>query len=370
MSPEQDLLRAIARHELGLADAAPPRLIDEPLDDPGWNDLLAACHAHRLVGHLAAIAASGGLPTTSAQQQQVTAWDLRAIEHGHRLDVALLEAIGHLAAYDVDHRVLKGHALARYAHPDPARRHRHDNDLLAPRAQFDDAVRALTEVGYRRRVPPPRPDYDARFAKSVTFVGPDGYELDLHRTLIDGPYGFMLDLDALWASPDAVEVLGERLRVLPPPLLVLHGCTTVALSDATPRWSARRDLAQLVLADAVDVATFEDIARHHRVGGVAVTALARIASDLSLSPSHPLIAWAQACEVPPGDRRRLQVYGARRSFTQQSIESLRVMRGVGERMAFVRAALLPDRAFLDAYGVGRVGWLRRGRSSLGQVARD
>jgi hypothetical protein len=307
--------------------------------------------------------AAGTVVATDAQTRQAISWELQALALRARLDRLLVDAVATLTQAGIDHRVLKGAALEP-VYPNPELRHHYDIDVLAPSDRFDDAVRALCGAGYRRRVPAPRPGYDARFAKSVTLVGPDHYELDLHRTLIDGPFGHLIDLPELWRRAAPVAVAGATLRGLAAEEQLLHACSSAALSDVPPRWSALRDVAELLRAGHVDPARFVEVAQRHRFGAVASTGITLTADGLGLDCGHPLIDWAATYELSRVERRRFRVYRDRRNFAHQSLETLLVVPGVRPRLAYAYAALWPCPEFLAAYGATRLGWLRRGQTSL------
>jgi hypothetical protein len=355
------LVRAIARHGLGDHDV---EIAGAAVDDDTWAHLLRACYRQRLVGHLCAAVVSGVLPATDAQRREVTAWDLRALAHRERLDLLLLEAVEALTAAGIDHRVLKGSALAHTAYPRAQLRHHYDNDLLAPADRFDEAVAALQAAGYRRRSPPPRPGYDQRFAKSVTLISDDRVELDLHRTLIEGPFGFMVDLPALWARHESIQIAGAMLRCLAAEEQLLHACSSAALSDFPPRYSALRDVVGLLRSNRVDARRFVEVADAHRFGAVASCGIMLAVQGLGVADSHELITSAAAYEPSRTERRRLRVYRGRRSFAHQSLETLRVVPGLRNRVAYGYAVVWPSAPFLEAFETTRIGWLRRGERSL------
>jgi len=58
------------------------------------------------------------------------------------------------------------------------------------------------------------------------------------------------------------------------------------------------------------------------------------------------------------------VYRDRRTFAAQSLESLLVIPGLRNRVAFGFAAVAPSREFLRATDTTRMGWLQRGNRSL------
>ncbi|MBA3621797.1 MAG: hypothetical protein H0W51_05695 [Euzebyales bacterium] len=58
----------------------------------------------------------------------------------------------------------------------------------------------LGNCGYRRSWPQLRPGFDRRFGKGAPLRRDEGWELDLHRTFVMGPFGLTVDLDGLFAS--------------------------------------------------------------------------------------------------------------------------------------------------------------------------
>jgi Uncharacterised nucleotidyltransferase len=366
MNEPSALVATVAEHGLPTRGSSTWHAVWQraPLNDEGWTQLLHACHRQRLIGHLCDMVISGVISATDGQKREVTAWDLQLLAHRARLDRLLVDAVGILGDAGIDHRVLKGAALARTAYPRSELRHYYDIDLLAPTQQFDDAVNALCAAGFNRRSPPPRPGYDGRFAKSVTLRSSDDLELDLHRTLIAGPFGFLFDLRSLWASVAHVDVNGQTLNCFAPEESLLHVCCSAALGDVPPRWSTLRDVAQLLCSGRIDSSRFVDIVDEQQFGLGASIALEMAADRFDLDTGDELIAWAKDYEPGRSERRRLRVYRDRRNFAAQSLASLFVLHGVRARIAYGYAAAVPSREFLRSFDTTRIGWLMRGNRSL------
>jgi len=366
MSDPAQLVATVAEHGLPTRGASTWHAVWQrtALSDACWTQLLQTCHRQRLVGHLCDMVTTGVVPATEDQKREVTAWDLQLLAHRARLDRLLVDAVGILADVGIDHRVLKGAALARTAYPRPEVRHYYDIDLLAPTADFDDAVDALCAAGFRRRSPPPRPGFDRRFAKSVTLRSSDDLELDLHRTLIGGPFGFLFDLASLWRSVAQIDVNGHTLNCFTPEETLLHVCCSAALGDVPPRWSTLRDVAQLLCFGQIDAARFVDIIEEQRFGLGASIGLAMTADRFDIDAGHELMQWANDYEPARSERRRLRVYRDRRNFAAQSLASLFVLHGVRARVAYGYAAAVPSREFLQSFDTTRIGWLIRGNRSL------
>ena len=122
-----------------------------------------------------------------------------------------------------------------------------------PADRLDAAASALEAVGATPSRPAISPDWERRFAPSVTIRRRTGTELNLHRTLAPGPYGHLIDLDEVVASTVAVEVGGADVLTLRPELHLAHAALHVALGGAKPPLGDVRDLALLLERTNLDV---------------------------------------------------------------------------------------------------------------------
>ena len=93
-----------------------------------------------------------------------------------------------LESAGVRHVLLKGAALATAVYADPSLRPFGDVDLLLDPGRFVDGIAALRAAGAVRWLPEVRRGFDGRFAKDVPVLFGGG-AIDLHRTLIAGPFG-------------------------------------------------------------------------------------------------------------------------------------------------------------------------------------
>src|SRR6185295_18812816 len=141
--------------------------------------------------------------------------------------------------------VLKGPAVAHVAYPDPSWRPFGDIDVLVPAGRFDDACDVLAALGYHRSFVDPRTGFAARFGKGAAHVGADGLEVDLHRLLADGPFGFWVDHDVILGATAAFELAGRRLARLDDSAILLHACLHAVLGGRNPTLLQLRDVAQL-----------------------------------------------------------------------------------------------------------------------------
>lgn len=363
-------LLAVAGH--GLPGARRP-FPASPLGDPAWAALLTAACEHRLLGRLRAAVDAGDLPATAAQAGQV-----RAVHRAGQLRVLALEgalvAVAELLAdAGVDTTVLKGSAYAHLDYPEPALRTFVDLDLLVRPADITTAVAALGRAGFHRTLAEPRPGFDRRFDKGMTLRGAGGFELDLHRTFVLGPWGFRVDIDALWAGREELTVGGRRLFALSRPNRFLHACYHAALGDWPLRLGSLRDVAHLLPRDeAAQLAAIER-ARAWGVRAVVAAAVADSARLLGYEPAGVLPTWARGYEP---NRRELSWLALHthpnKTFAAQAVATLPVLPGIRDKAAYLRALLLPDGRYTAGRHSSALSRFRFGlREALrGRGARD
>lgn len=307
---------------------------------PPVAEVLAGASRHKLVGVLAAAVADGDLPLDEHDRSLVAGAHEDAMREVLLLEEELLRAVEVLGAVDVDHRVLKGTALAHMVHDDPAERCFGDNDLLIGGADLDRAVAALVAAGAVRPVPALSPSFDRRFAKSVTLTWSGATELDLHRTLAPGPYGLLVDLDDLFRDPAELLLAGRVARTMPTRLHLLHAAIHVALGDVEPRLGNVRDVALLARRDADDVAAVVETA--NRWGCAAPVARGLRRTAVLGHDRTPLEQWADRHVISDVDQRRLAAYDVRAGrYRRQARASWSVL-GWRDRVAFTWALLRPS----------------------------
>ncbi len=363
-----DLTRRIAA--FGLPGHDGPVLGDDPsgrpLADDVWERLLAAVTAQRLAGYLHAAVEAGALPVTAEQREQVDDLHLRFCATALRLERILLGLATHLERAGIVFLVLKGTASAHLVHADPSHRMFGDNDLLFPTERFEDALQVLSEIGYQRLTPPPTSTFARRFAKGATLRGPTGDEVDAHRNLVFGTFGFDIDLEELFASSVAFELGGRKLRALGPETRLLHACYHAALGDPVPRLSSVRDIAQMLATGEHDPARTVQLARAWGAGAVLARAFSLCRDHLGVTVDGPVVEAFEGYEPTRRERRAIASYiGPNHSFAAKVLASLPFLDGVGERAAFLRAAVAPSAEFAESRGDRRrMTWVREGLRSL------
>lgn len=362
MTGPDGLVASVAAHGLPGAVRSLPQ---EPLSDETWATFMRGVRFQRVSGHLVHALADGVFPATPQQENEAVGLHTDAMRQVLCLERLLIDTVELLTRAGVRAVALKGSALAHTAYPSPALRVFGDVDLLVPSESFDDAAAVLTDLGLQRRWPQLRAGFDRRFGKSATLVHPDGYEIDLHRTFALGPFGLTVDLPALFDTATSFEVGGRKLPMLAAEERFLHACYHAALGNVPPRLVPLRDVAQLLLATDLDGARVMALVDAWSAQAVVARAITLTWSTFGLADALPLSVWAHNYDPTPWERRALRTYlRAERSYGVKALASLRVIHGVPERAAFLRALLFPERSTVARYERSYGRWWRRGARSL------
>jgi hypothetical protein len=336
-----------------------------PLDDAAAACLLDDCEQHRLLGLLAAAVRDGALLLTDSQRQRLERLLQAWLAHALRVEGLLLEAGAALDRAGIAFRVLKGVALGHLVYPDPSWRVFGDLDLLVPGDRLSAAVHVLQDaLGARRPEPELRPGFDDRFGKEAMLDTPDGLELDLHRTFVDGALGLSIDLDDLFAGGTPFTVGGREVEALSAGALVLHAAYAVVVADWPPRLASVRDLVQAVVV--VDPPPSEVIATARRWGARALLARALTAAWAELDPpgGPALVDWAEAYRPTRREQLVLAAHVGPQRATTRHLAATLVLPGWGDRAAYLRAVAWPQRSYLEARGFGRAGHAQRALARL------
>ena len=357
------LLRGVAA--FGLPGTDQP-IATAPPDDATWQQLLQRVAHQRVPGLLLAAIDAGALPVTDEQRGDALERHQDAMSAVLHLEQRLLELVGALEADDVEVVALKGSAHAHLAYPDPSWRFFGDVDLLVRTDQLDAAITSLSErCDLRRQSAELRPGYDRRFTKSVTLLEPDGTEVDLHRTLVFGTFGFRIDLGELFASAVTFPLAGRSVRALGPETRVLHTCLHAGLGDPRPRLNSVRDLAQLLLTGDHDPDRVIALAERWELQAVVARGLQLCDELLDIEVAGPIAARFRHHQPSRRDARAVASYvGTNRSHTAKVLASLPFIDDLPTKAAFVVGSALPARSFADERGTDRRGWLCKGWRSL------
>lgn len=354
--------RAVAAH--GLAGTL-VKFPDEPLDDTVWTSLLRYCTHQRVPGYLLEAALDGALPTTPRQLDEAREAHLGSMWTVLLIERTLLKIADQLAAADVEFRVLKGSACASLDYPDPSLRSFGDVDLLVQPDSFDAAVKALLAAGHRRRFAEPRPGFDRRFSKGASFVTDDGFEVDLHRTFVMGPFGLRVDLDDLWRASTPFEVGGRKLQAIGHEQRFMHACFHAALGQSEPRLVPQRDVAEMLLFGSLDMARVHELMARWKAEPVVARAVRLAWDTLQLADVVSLSVWARRYQPDEREQRALAVYTSHRgSYAAKSMEALRAIPRLRDKAAFVAALTFPQRSYIRDHRLGFFTRLRRAASGV------
>ena len=302
----------------------------------------------------------GALPVTAGQHDRIEELLEAWLAHALRVERLLLDAAAALDAAGLEHRVLKGVALAHLAYPDPAWRVFGDLDLLVPGALLTEAVRVLEPaLGLSRVEAELRPGFDDRFGKEALLQAPGGPELDLHRTFAQGALGLTIDVDDLFLPGQPFTLGGHRLQALPPSQQLIHAAYAAVMGDSPPRLAAVRDVAQILLT--LDPPMDEVLRFAHRWRAEAVLAGGiTMAWDL-LAPAAtpPLVDWAGSYRPSRVDRLLLASQTGPGRGSTRHLAALLVIPGLSDRVAYLRAVAWPHADYLRSRGLDRRDHLRR-----------
>lgn len=363
-------LLAVAAFGLDGTRHRPP---DQPLEDDRFGQLLEDAAKYRVTGWLMAAIGAGALPASDEQARVVRAIHGTQLVRMMMLERELLGIIDVLTESGIETRVLKGCAVAHLDYPDPALRSFIDLDVLVRARDIDRTAAVLTASGFRRTLAEPQPGFDRRFDKGMTLVPAAGYELDLHRTFVLGPWGALMRLDQLWDEGEEFTLAGRRLRALSGPNRFMHACFHAALGDWPLRLGSLRDVVQML--PGLDEAKVRQLATDWRAEAVVASAVADAERLLALPPVGALSRWAR--DYRPTDREvawlALHTH-AGKTFAAQAVATVRVLPW-RDRAAYLRALVLPDAQYTagrHATALSRFGYalreVRRGRWQGGGAA--
>jgi hypothetical protein len=328
--------------------------------------VLEGVDLHRLSGLLQEATTAATFPVTPEQQHDVDALHLRWCGNVLRLEQHLLSVADALDAATIEFVVLKGTAVAHLDYPDPAARLFADVDLLFRSEKFDPALAVLSELGYVRPVPEPRPGFDRRFGKGATLIGQDQQSVDAHRNLVFATFGFSIDLEELFRSTVPFDLGDRSLRALGPETRLLHACYHAALGDPRPRYSSLRDVAQLLSGRKYDSDRLLALADAWEAHAVLQRAFRLCAEVLGVQVEGPVVETASSHVPSRRERRAIGSYvGTNRHWSRKVIASLPYLSGVRAKATFLRAVAFPSASFTEVRGQqSGLAWLRRGLRSL------
>lgn len=336
-----------------------------PLLPAEWDELLSTVRRHQLVGLLWQAIEDGKLSVDEQRRDQVARTHIDAMAGAVLLEAELLFVVRELRTQGVETRVLKGSAVAHLDYPNPALRPFGDVDLLVRSEDIDAAVHILTGLGYPRSFSEPRRGFDRRYGKGASFRNERGYELDLHRTFVMGPFGLRIPLSSLWQDKRTFAVGGETLDALGDDERFLNACYSAAISDPLPRRATQRDIAQMLLYGQVHRRRVRELAASWQAEALVARAVRDTWQALQLADVTALSSWAIRYRPAPHELRDVALYTTPGvSYTAQSLAAVSAIRGVGPKARFVLSLGVPRREFAAPTHRGFTARLWKGARDL------
>jgi hypothetical protein len=358
-----------------LAHALPGSGIQFPRAESAteWEVGLRAVRLEGLTGLLSAAVQDGALVLDDDQVAEVAEDNLRAQRAALRLEQRLLEVSEVLVQRSIEHRVIKGAATAHLDYQSPDLRPFSDIDLLIRSRDLDRAVAAVESLGGERRFAEPRAGFAARFSKAVCVRQDDGIEVDLHRSLAEGPFGLAIAPDGLFESSEPFVLGGRTLHALGADERLIHACCHTVLGRPEPELRPQRDVAQLAISQAVDFDRVQELSRRWRCRAVVARAVQLSWNTLALPDDDPWHRWAIDYVPDRFERRALTYYGhaSRQSYARQAVAGTLAVRRPSDKVRYAFALAFPERSYVRSrdHGYGRRLargvrlWLRSARST-------
>ena len=319
------------------------------LSGPLWERLLARIRFERLTGLAVDSAAAGSLRLSDAQATELLAAHRRAMAWCLGVERKLIGLAEAFDAEGIGFSVLKGPSVAHTVYSESCLRSFADVDLLVSTADYKPACLLLGRLGHRRERPEPRAGFEERFGKASVHKHPeDAIEVDLHRTLVLGPFGLWIRPEELLERRTSFLLAGRKLSRLDDTGMLLN----VAMHASLGSWPHRL----VPLRDILEVSFFGDVewdvlirwAERWRLSAVLQHAFATATTTLGVPP--PIEARALgSIRAPRSQVRSLAAYmGEERRRGGTAVSTVRAIPGARAKVAYIRALVLPNREFLEA----------------------
>lgn len=329
------------------------------IDETETVALESRLRTEKLTGLAIAAHVHGALPLSQERFDSVLERHRRAMAWCLMIEDRLLQLDERFRRAGIDYAILKGPAVAHRAYPDPSLRGFGDLDVLVRGEAFRDACTVLGTMGFRRRLAEPRPGFDERFGKAAAHVHvDDSMEIDLHRTLVLGPFGLWIDPGGLLDRAAAFELAGQKIPRLDDTDMLISVAMHAVLGWP-PRLLSYRDVVQVSRSADVDWSTLARRAADWHLTAVLIHAFETASITLGTEP----VAEATTLDAVPirgSEIRALESYtGRQRGLGGTALSTLRAIPGVRKKAAYVRAMAFPQRAFMrDRHPTGSNGTYR------------
>ena len=311
-----------------------------------WQTFVARVWGEKLTGLAIAASHGGALPLSDERAETLLERHRRAMAWCLRVEERLLTLDDRFSDAGIEYAVLKGPTIAHTAYPDPSLRGFGDLDVLVRGRDFKAACSTLRQMGFGRIVPEPRRGFDERFGKAATHRHDgDSMEIDLHRTLVLGPFG-------LWIKPEvlldrAVPFgLGDRQIPRLDDTGMLLNVAMHASLGWPPGLAPLRDVLQVSSAMAVDWAVLRSWAEAWRLSAVLHHAFATAESVLGAKATVDSRIFSDS-RHRRSESRALRTYlGERHAVGGTALSTLRAIPGLRDKAAYMEALAFPQQEFM------------------------
>ena len=165
-----------------------------------------------------------------------------------------------------------------------------------------------------------------------------GVNVDLHRTLVAGPYGFLIDPADMFAGSTTVDVGHVSLPALDRETQFIHTCISAVLSDARPKLITVRDVAQQLRASELDPHRVGDLCERWRIGGVVSAAVA--ATNEALGAGDHGVRLSVSARAPHTERVARWAYSSEsKRWRRQTVTAAVFVPGWKNRAAYLRTVM-------------------------------
>lgn len=339
-----------------------------PLTDDFWTLLRSAAISERVVPALARGVADGRLVASRQQAEDAESLWLEVMRRCLRLEGRLLWLVDHLADRGIEIRVLKGPASAHLDHLRPEDRQFGDLDVLVRGNDMPAVFEVLARDGFRRRFPEPRPGFDRRFTKSVSFAG--DVEVDVHRTIAEGPIGHRIPVVDLWCRSAPFEVGRVEVHALDHTERFVHACLHTVLAPPPVRLSSLSDVMRGLVGGHADPGRVVELSRRWGVAAVVDRAITAAVTEIWW-PLELDGRWRSA--TPVGLVQSMMIESHRRNETSsaaRAVLSLATLPTLRDRIAYAAALAAPASPYVDARHAGRAARFRHAYRQLVDVVRS
>lgn len=338
-----ELAAVIAGH--GLPRASSP-LPFGPLEPSSWDVLARQVVEQRIECLLRRAIVEGAFPATPVQAEAARSLARRRTLRVLQLEGLLVRTSRLFDDQAIQHRIMKGPAMARTVYTHFSDRAFGDIDLIVRPDQFATAVAALEAEGGIRRYDQPRPGFDRRFTKAASVVMPDGLSVDLHRTLVLGPFGLSIRLEDLFLSPGSMTLSGHSIATFNAVTACVHAGLHAALGDWPARLVPLRDVAQFAYLPGLDTGDVVATARSWKADTPLAAALTETERRFGRLDTD-LTQWARSHSPTRRDARYLALYQQPdRSYRKLALAATAEVIGVGDKLRYLTSLAFPERAYL------------------------